>query len=251
MELQLGLGDECTVRAPVEARGAYPGRWIDITILLVALPLILPLAAAIAVAIYLDSPGPVLFRTIRIGRHGQAFEMFKFRKMRLDSEGHPVTLADDERFTPIGRFLTATRLDELPNVINVLRGEMKLVGPRPEIARFVAQFPEPYAEIVRVTPGITGPAQLQFLDERNLLHGADPVIAYEEHILPAKILIDLQYARNHSLIGDLIVLAQTIALPLARLGRRTRWAMVRSWIPTAVSALLLTLAFLLVATRLQ
>ena len=251
MELQVGFGDERAVRVTAAPRVSYRERWIDMAILLIALPLILPLAAAIAVAIYLDSPGPVLFRAIRVGRDGQPFEMFKFRKMRLDSEGHPITLADDERFTPIGRFLTATHLDELPNVINVLRGEMKLVGPRPEIARFVAQFPEPYAEIVRVTPGITGPAQLKFLDERHLLHGADPVTAYEEHILPAKILVDLGYARRHSLMGDLGILARTIVLPIAVFAGRTRWTMVRSWLPTAACALLLTLAFVLVATRLQ
>jgi lipopolysaccharide/colanic/teichoic acid biosynthesis glycosyltransferase len=251
LELHVGYGDEQSVLASARDWTRYRDRCVDVTLLLLAMPLLLPLAAAIAIAIYLDSPGPVLFRSIRVGRDSQPFEMFKFRKMRLDSEGHPVTLADDERFTPIGRFLTVTHLDELPNIINVLRGEMRLVGPRPELEYFAAQFCEPYAEIVKVTPGITGVAQLRFADERHLLHGPDPVGAYSDHILPAKIEIDLAYARNHSLAGDLMILARTAALPVALLLRRTRWAIVRAWLPTAGCALLLTLAFVLVVSRLQ
>jgi lipopolysaccharide/colanic/teichoic acid biosynthesis glycosyltransferase len=251
LELQVGFGDELAISSRGPSRVRDRQQWLDIAILLLAMPLILSLAAAIALAIYLDSPGTVLFRSIRVGRDGRPFEMFKFRKMRLDSEGHPLTLADDERFTPIGRFLSATHLDELPNVLNVLRGEMRLVGPRPELACFVAEFPEPYEEIVTVVPGITGLAQLRFLDERHMLHRHDPVGSYQEHILPAKIEIDLAYARSHSLGGDLVILARTMALPLVLAARRTRWATVRTWLPTAACALLLTLAFVLVVNRLQ
>ena len=251
MELQVGYGDERTTLTSAPVRLPHRGRWIDIALLVIAAPLIVPLAAAIAVAIYLDSPGPVIYRSIRVGRGGEPFEMFKFRKMRLDSAGHPVTLANDERFTPIGRFLTATRLDELPQVINVLRGEMRLVGPRPELECFVAEFREAYAEILTVTPGITGIAQLQFVREHELLHDADPVTVYSDHILPAKIDIDLAYVRNRSLVGDVAILARTLALPLVLMMTRTRWGMVRSWLPTAACALLLTLAFVLVASRLQ
>lgn len=251
MELQVGYGDERTVSGPLPTEIRYRDRCIDLALLLLASPFILLLAAAIAIAIYLDSPGPVIFRSIRVGRYGRPFEMFKFRKMRLDSAGHPVTLADDERFTPIGRFLAATRLDELPQVINVLRGEMRLVGPRPELEYFVAQFREAYAEILSVAPGITGVSQLQFVDERHLLHGPDPVSAYRERVLPAKIEMDMHYAHTRSLLGDLTILAQTVALPIVLLARRGRWAIVRSWIPTVACAGLLTLAFVLVVSRLQ
>jgi lipopolysaccharide/colanic/teichoic acid biosynthesis glycosyltransferase len=138
MDLQVAYADERSAFKPVARQTTSRERWMDLALVLLASPFIILVWAAIAIAIYLDSPGPVLFRTIRVGRDGEPFEMFKFRKMRLDSAGHPVTLANDERFTPIGRFLTATRLDELPNVINVLRGEMRLVGPRPELECFVA-----------------------------------------------------------------------------------------------------------------
>jgi lipopolysaccharide/colanic/teichoic acid biosynthesis glycosyltransferase len=251
LELQVGLGDERATLAAAPVRISQRGRWVDIAFLVIAAPLILPLAAAIAVAIYLDSPGPVIFRSIRIGRDGRPFEMFKFRKMRLDSAGHPVTLANDERFTPIGRFLTATRLDELPQVINVMRGEMRLVGPRPELECFVAEFREAYDEILTVTPGITGVAQLQFVRERDLLEALDPVLAYSDHILPLKIDIDLTYVRTRTLAGDLAILARTFALPFTLFAGRTRWAIVRSWLPTVACALLLTLAFVLVASQLQ
>lgn len=251
MELEVGFGDERATLAAAPVRIPQRGRWVDIALLVIAAPLILPLAAAIAVAIYLDSPGPVIFRSIRIGRDGRPFEMFKFRKMRLDSAGHPVTLANDERFTPIGRFLSATRLDELPQVINVMRGEMRLVGPRPELECFVAEFREAYGEILTVTPGITGVAQLQFVRERDLLEALDPVVHYSDHILPAKIEIDLDYVRTRTLAGDMAILARTFALPFTLLAGRTRWSIVRPWLPTVACALLLTLAFVLVASQLQ
>lgn len=251
MELQVGYGDERSVLRPVAGSGRYGERCLDLAILLLISPALLLLALGIAVAIYLDSPGPVIFRSIRIGRDGRPFEMFKFRKMRLHSSDDPLTLADDERFTPIGRFLTTTHLDELPQVINVLRGEMRLVGPRPELACFVDQFSEPYDEIFSVTPGITGAAQLRFADEKQMLQGPDPVDAYSHHILPAKIEIDLAYARDRSLLGDLRILAQTVLLPVRLLSQRGHWAIVRTWLPTAGCALLLTLAFVLVVSRLQ
>jgi lipopolysaccharide/colanic/teichoic acid biosynthesis glycosyltransferase len=258
LELHVGHGEESSVypaalagpRHRASSRVSHLERGLDLTLLLLASPLILLLAACIAIAIYLDSPGPVIFRSTRVGRDGQPFEMFKFRKMRLDSAGHPLTLADDERFTPIGRFLAGTRLDELPQVINVLRGEMRLVGPRPELEYFVAQFREAYGEILTVTPGITGISQLRFVDEHHLLHGPDPVSAYRERVLPAKIEMDLAYTRCRTLIGDLVILARTVALPVALLARRGRWAIVRSWLPTAAFAGGLTVAFILAASRL-
>lgn len=240
------------------ARGERPAapsweeRLFDLTLLIVLLPIVVLVGAAIALAIYIDSPGPVLYRSPRIGRDGTPFEMLKFRKMRREAPSHPVTLDEDERFTPIGRFLAATRLDELPQAWNVLCGEMRLVGPRPELDYFVSQFPEQYAEILSVTPGITGIAQLRFVDERLMLGGSDPAGTYSEHILPVKIEIDLSYARSHSPRGDLAIIALTAALPFSLLiGRaRIRSSTLRPWIPTAVTALLLALTFVLVSSHL-
>jgi lipopolysaccharide/colanic/teichoic acid biosynthesis glycosyltransferase len=172
--------------------------------------------------------------------------------MRREAESHPITLDDDERFTPIGRFLAATRLDELPQVWNVIRGEMRLVGPRPELECFVAQFADEYARILEVTPGITGNAQLLFIDERHLLSGPDPSGTYAEHVLPAKIEIDLAYARTHSLRSDVGILARTAALPFTLLVARIRIrsSALRVWLPTAVTALVLAVGFIVTASHL-
>jgi lipopolysaccharide/colanic/teichoic acid biosynthesis glycosyltransferase len=232
-------------------KAAWPERCFDLVVTILLLPVIAIIGAAIALAIYLDSPGPVLFRSIRLGRCGRPFEMLKFRKMRRDSPSHPVTLDDDDRFTPIGRFLAATRLDELPQFVNVLRGEMRLVGPRPELEYFVAQFPDEYAEILTVTPGITGNAQMVFLDEKWLLKGPDPANIYSEHVLPAKIEIDLDYARTHSLAADALILLRTVVLPFKVLRTRAdESGALRRWGPAIVSGTLLAAVFMLFSSQL-
>lgn len=226
---------------------SFGERCFDLVLLALVTPVIVLVGLATAVAIYLDSPGPVIFRSHRVGRDGRLFVMFKFRKMRMGSEGHLLTVADDERFTPIGRLLAATRLDELPQAWNVLRGDMRLVGPRPELEYFVTQFSEQYADILAVTPGITGVAQLRFRDEKSMFHGDHPATAYLDRLLPAKIVIDLDYVRSRSLAGDLKILARTVALPLAVLvssARRRSW-MLRAWLPAAGLAGVLLLAFAL------
>jgi lipopolysaccharide/colanic/teichoic acid biosynthesis glycosyltransferase len=244
--------DAVGLRIETGASGTGLGeRVFDLAITILLLPLVAIVAALIAAAIYVDSPGPVLFRSRRVGRYGEPFEMLKFRKMRRDAPSHPVTLDDDDRFTPIGRFLAATRLDELPQVVNVLRGEMRLVGPRPELAYFIDQYPEQYAEILMITPGITGNAQLQFLDERRLLDGPYPENVYSEQLLPAKIEIDIAYSRSHSLSGDLAILVRTGLLPLTIVRTRARESgAVRLWGPVAVAALLLGVLFLLFSSQL-
>ena len=115
---------------------------------------------AIAIAIVVDEPGPVLYRARRVGFHGREFDMYKFRKMRRDAAGPALTVAWDDRFTRIGRFLARSKMDELPQLLNVLRGEMALVGPRPEDASFVAAFPAEFEAITSVRPGITGLSQI-------------------------------------------------------------------------------------------
>jgi lipopolysaccharide/colanic/teichoic acid biosynthesis glycosyltransferase len=229
------------------------GRGFDLLLTVILMPVILLVGAAIALAIYVDSPGPVIYRSWRVGRDGVPFAMLKFRKMRADAGNHPVTLADDERFTPIGRFLSATRLDELPQMWNVFRGEMRRVGPRPELECFVSQFETEYDEILSVLPGITGRAQLHFLDEKSLLGGPDPAGAYSEHVMPEKIKIDLQYVRSRSLPGDLLLIARTVALPVTLLGRRMRASSqaFRVWLPTAASAVVLVLMFVVTSSHLS
>lgn len=178
------------------------------------LPVLIVVGLLIATAIILDSPGPVLYRASRIGRDGQRFEMLKFRKMRRDASGPWLTSVDDPRFTPIGRFLATTRLDELPQIWNVIKGEMRLVGPRPEVAEFVRRYEHEYERILSVLPGITGPAQLEHFGESLLFSDHDdPLGHYGEQILPRKIELDLGYARTRSLRGDLGILMRTLALP--------------------------------------
>jgi lipopolysaccharide/colanic/teichoic acid biosynthesis glycosyltransferase len=225
-------------------------RCFDVVVTIVALPVVAVLGALIALAIYIDSPGPVIYRSLRVGRGGRPFRMLKFRKMRREAASHPVTLDDDERFTPIGRFLAATRFDELPQVVNVLRGDMRLVGPRPELECFVAEFVDEYAEILTVTPGVTGNAQLRFVNEKSLLSGPAPATIYTDQVLPAKIDIDLDYVRRHSLWVDLLILARTALLPFTLLAVRGRESSLRLWIPSVAAAGVLALVFLLVSSHL-
>jgi lipopolysaccharide/colanic/teichoic acid biosynthesis glycosyltransferase len=222
-------------------------RVFDLALLSLLSPLIVLAAIVIAAAIYLDSPGPVIFVSERVGKDGRRFPMFKFRKMRRDAAGHLLTQADDARFTPIGRFLSATRLDELPQAWNVVRGEMRLVGPRPELAPFVDEFSEPYREILTVTPGITGPAQLRFVDEKSLLGGHhDPAAVYRDHVLPAKIRIDVNYVRTRSLAGDVAIILRTVVLPLQLILARAR-ARVRRAVPWAPAVGLATICLIVLA----
>jgi lipopolysaccharide/colanic/teichoic acid biosynthesis glycosyltransferase len=234
------------------ATAAWPQRCFDLVLVAALTPIACLAGLAIALAVYLDSPGPVIYRSWRVGRGGRRFAMLKFRKMRREAPSHPVTLENDERFTPIGRFLAATRLDELPQLVNVLRGEMRLVGPRPELEYFVTRYAEEYAEILTVTPGLTGNAQLRFLGEKSLLSGPEPEAVYTEQLLPAKIEIDLRYARGHTLGGDLAILARTAALPAALLARgvrgHARW--LRAWLPAVCCGVALGLAFVLLSSHL-
>jgi lipopolysaccharide/colanic/teichoic acid biosynthesis glycosyltransferase len=197
-------------------------RAIDLCALLLLAPLLVPPMLVVALVVFLDSPGSVLFRARRVGYGGRPFEMVKFRTMRVDNAGHAVAGAGDSRITPVGGFLRATRLDELPQLWNVLRGEMCLVGPRPELEEFVALHAEEYREILAVPPGITGPTQLRFAGLEPHLLGLhpDPERFYREQLLPDKVELDLAYARSRSLAGDLAVLGRTLTLPLLVRARR-------------------------------
>ena len=184
-----------------------------------ALLLLAPLMALVALWIKVDSPGPVFFRQQRVGRCGVPFMIHKFRTMRTGAEGLPLTVGDDPRITRAGRFLRRTRLDELPQFIDVLQGAMSLVGPRPEVPRYVALYPPALRDrALAVRPGLTDPASLAFIDEAALLAAAaDPEREYVERILPAKLQRAAEYAESASLATDLAVLARTLWALLRRL----------------------------------
>lgn len=170
----------------------------------------------VAVAIKLDSHGPVFYRVRRVGHRGRLLLMLKFRKMRVDASGGPLTASGDPRLTRVGVFLARTRLDELPQLWDVVRGRMSIVGPRPEDPAFVALHTEDYDRILSVRPGLTGLSQLAFAEEHRILDQDDLVGDYVERILPQKVGLDLLYAETHRLRLDLAVLGWTVAAVLLR-----------------------------------
>lgn len=189
-------------------------RLFDLLGAALALLLLAPLLAVVALAVRLDSPGPVFFRQERVGRHGVPFRIHKFRTMRADAQrlGPQVTVGRDERITRVGHWLRHYRIDELPQFIDVLQGTMSLVGPRPEVPRFVAHYPaELKARVLAVRPGITDPASLAHIDEAALLAGsAEPERDYVERILPQKLALQAEYASRATLASDLGVLLRTL-----------------------------------------
>lgn len=197
-----------------------PKRLFDFLSAAVGLLLLLPLLLVIAIWIKLDSAGPVMFRQERVGRHACIFQIHKFRTMRVDApeQGLQITVGADARITRAGRFLRASKLDELPQLWDVLRGAMSLVGPRPEVPQYVAHYPEALRrQVLAVRPGITDPASLAGLDESTwLATAADPERTYIEQILPAKLALQADYARRATLGSDLAVLWRTLRVLLAR-----------------------------------
>lgn len=195
-------------------------RLFDLAASLVALVLLAPLFVLLALAIKLDSPGPVFFRQQRVGRGGRPFAIHKFRTMVADApeRGGALTVGADPRITRVGRWLRDRRLDELPQFIDVLRGEMSLVGPRPEVPQYVAQYPAALRErVLSVRPGITDPASLAFIDEARLLAASsDPERTYVDEVLPRKLSISADYAHRAGLGTDLAVLWRTLGLLLGR-----------------------------------
>jgi lipopolysaccharide/colanic/teichoic acid biosynthesis glycosyltransferase len=191
-------------------------RALDVGVAGALLVVLLPLLVLLAAAIKLDSPGPVFYRARRVGYRGRELRMLKFRKMHDDASGPALTAAADERFTAIGRVLAATKLDELPQLWNVLRGEMSLVGPRPEDPGFVALEADAYREILRVRPGITGLCQLAFARESEILDEHDRTRHYVERLLPQKARLDALYARRRSVLLDARILGWTLLAILLR-----------------------------------
>ena len=191
-------------------------RLLDITLAAILSVISLPLGLLVALAIKLDSPGPVFFRCPRVGSGGRPFGMLKFRKMYDGARGPGLTATEDDRFTRVGRVLARSKLDELPQLWNVLGGQMSLVGPRPEDPSFVATRPEDFALVLSVRPGITGLSQLAFANESAILDPDDRVTDYLDRILPQKMGLDALYACRRSLAMDIRILSWTVVAVILR-----------------------------------
>jgi lipopolysaccharide/colanic/teichoic acid biosynthesis glycosyltransferase len=190
-------------------RGA---RLLDVTLAAAGLVVLSPVLLVIAILIRLDDGGPVLYRQRRIGRGGAAFRIWKFRTMVVDAErrGGALTVAGDARVTRMGARLRRLKLDELPQLLNVVAGDMRLVGPRPEVPRYVDAYSDDQRRVLALVPGITDPASLAFIDEETLLRGVeDPERYYVEHVMPEKIRLNLAYAARATWWNDVRVIAAT------------------------------------------
>ena len=184
-------------------------RSLDVVLAGIVLAIVSPLFAAIAVLVVVDSPGPVFYRAERVGFRGRRLRMLKFRKMHAAARGPDLTLAGDERLTRVGAWLARTKLDELPQLLHVLRGDMSLVGPRPEAPGFVARYPAEYSVILSTRPGLTGYTQLAFAREGSILDPKDAYGHYVRALLPQKVELDQLYATNRSIRRDLQILVAT------------------------------------------
>jgi lipopolysaccharide/colanic/teichoic acid biosynthesis glycosyltransferase len=206
------------LRRAAELRRLQDGlkRGFDLIVAAVVLLLSVPVIAVVALAIVVESPGPVFYRAERVGRGGRRLRMLKFRKMHHDASGLPLTSDDDARFTRIGRFLSRAKLDEVPQLWHVLRGEMSLIGPRPEDPGFVAERFEEYEDILSVRPGITGLSQIAFAEESAILDKEDPLTHYRDRIFPQKIRLDRMYAAQPTLAMDFQIIFWTAAAVMLR-----------------------------------
>lgn len=206
-----------TVSRSRELIDAALKRALDIAASSTLLLLLTPVVIVLAVAIKLESRGPVFYRCRRVGRYGVELPMLKFRKMYDGARGPALASADDDRFTRLGRFLARTKLDEVPQLWNVLRGQMSLVGPRPEDPGFIALYRDEYEQILSVRPGITGYCQLAFARESEILDENDRERHYVERILPQKVALDCLYAAGRSFAVDVRILWWTaMAVLLSR-----------------------------------
>ena len=198
-----------------------PKRIFDVLVSAAGLLVLAPLLLLLAAWIKIDSPGPVFFRQQRVGRHGVPFSIHKFRTMRHGAAGLQLTVGPDPRITRCGHWLRRWRLDELPQLIDVLVGHMSLVGPRPEVPRYVALYPPLLRQrVLAVRPGVTDPASLHFIDEAAVLAAAaDPEREYVERILPEKLARAAEYAEHATLASDLALLCRTVRTLWQR-----RWA---------------------------
>lgn len=184
-------------------------RIMDVVVGAIALTMLSPLFVAAAVVVKASSPGPVFYRTERVGKDGRRFTLLKFRSMHVSNDGARLTRAGDTRVTAMGAVLRRWKIDELPQLLNVLRGDMSLVGPRPEDPVYVAHYTEAERDVLRVRPGLTGPASLLYRNEETQLTGDHWERTYIEQIMREKLRIDLEYLSRRSVASDLNLLIRT------------------------------------------
>ncbi len=193
---------------------------MDVTLAGLALVVLSPVFLVVAVVIVVTDGRPVFYVATRVGQHGRDFHLYKFRTMVTNPDavvapGSSVTVYNDPRITPIGRMLRKTKLDELPQFFNVVRGDMSLVGPRPEDPEYVRLYTSEQRRVLDLKPGITSVAALDYVDEGELLKGDDWEAVYREQIVPAKLALEIEYAARRTLLSDIGLLLRT-AWTLAR-----------------------------------
>ena len=208
------MSDSCVDRAREPS-----SRFFDLISTSAGLPLLFPLLLVLAGLILLSDGPPVFFSQMRVGKRGKLFHIWKFRTMRAGSEGSAVTAAGDSRVTRIGAILRRTKLDELPQLWNVLAGDMSLVGPRPEVPEFVQMESPIWQAVLQVRPGVTDLATLLFRNEEQLLAAAaDPSAFYRETVLPVKLAWNIAYLRSRSFWRDLKLICLTIRFSISPRG---------------------------------
>jgi len=213
MEVRVAVGDEADAGPGPGVGQRFTKRAFDILVSGVALVVLSPLLFVLAAAVRLDSQGPALFKQERVGRAGRPFRIYKLRSMVRDAErmAGNVSPTGDPRVTRVGAFLRRWYLDELPQLFNVLKGDMSLVGPRPETPGYVAHYTEDERRVFAVKPGVAGPSTLAFMEESLLLDEADdPEEYYVSHLLHERVRLDLQYVDRGSLLGDVRLLLRQV-----------------------------------------
>ncbi|MFN3396685.1 MAG: sugar transferase [Thermodesulfovibrionales bacterium] len=186
-------------------------RSFDIIASLLGLILLIPFFIVVSILIKVDSKGPVFFSQERIGKDFKPFRIFKFRTMIQTNNGPLITTANDLRITRVGKYLRRYKIDELPQLFNVLKGDMSLVGPRPEVKKYVDLFDSDYRKILTIRPGLTDPASLRYSNEEAILsQSPDYEEAYIKRILPEKINLSLEYVNNHTMMRDITIILETI-----------------------------------------
>lgn len=213
MDNQAGARQPYRIVTPPSAATMACKRAFDILCSFLGLTVLSPVLLVVSVLVAVTSPGEVFFRQERIGKDGKPFRIFKFRSMRKDNAGLKITTGNDSRITPVGRFLRKSKIDELPQLINVLVGDMSFVGPRPEVADYVNLYTPYQRQVLLVRPGITGLASIRFRNENDLLTASDdPNRTYIEQIMPRKIDLDLEYIPHASVFYDIKLIFQTFAV---------------------------------------
>jgi lipopolysaccharide/colanic/teichoic acid biosynthesis glycosyltransferase len=193
-------------------------RALDVVGSSIGLVMTSPVVLIAAIAVKLESRGPAFYTGERVGRHGRRFHILKLRTMRwgTESQGPSVTAGDDPRITAVGRWLRRIKADEIPQLLNVLKGEMSLVGPRPEHPKYVELYTPEQRRVLQVRPGMTGPSAIAFLDEEDLLRGGDPEATYLSAVMPQKLAMDLQYVEAATFANDLRILGRTVLVLFQR-----------------------------------